>query len=90
MKYKNIIKTKLNLKSKGVYSRNNLPKIKDRVYIINLDEHKSIGTHWTALYVNGDNVKYFFDSFGVKYLSNKIKKFIRNKNMKTNNSIMCV
>ena len=32
-------------KFNGVYSRNNLPKIKDGTYIINLDEFKSIGTH---------------------------------------------
>ena len=32
-------------KFNGVYSRNNLPKIKDGAYIINLDEFKSIGTH---------------------------------------------
>ena len=25
----------------------------------NLDEYKSIGTHWVTLYVNGDNVTYF-------------------------------
>ena len=49
-------------KFKEVYSRNNLPKIKDRAYVINLDEYKLIGTHWIALYVNGDNVTYF-DSF---------------------------
>ena len=36
----------------GVYSRHNLPKIKDGAYVINLDECKSIGTHWIALYVN--------------------------------------
>ena len=49
------------LKSNGVYSRNNLPKIKDEAYLINLDEHKSIGTHWRALYVNDnfDNVWMF-------------------------------
>ena len=35
----------------GFYSRNNLSKIKDRTYIINLDEYESIGTHWIALYV---------------------------------------
>ena len=29
-----------------VYSRNNLPKIKDRAYKINLDEFESIGTYW--------------------------------------------
>ena len=52
----------------GVYSRNNLPKIKDWAYIIILDEYKSKGTHCIALYVNDDNVKYF-DSFGVsKYM----------------------
>ena len=46
-------------KFKGVYSRNNLPKIKDRAYAINLDEYKSIGTHWIALYVNGNNLTQF-------------------------------
>ena len=32
-------------KSNGAYSRNNLSKIKDGGYIINLDEFESIGTH---------------------------------------------
>ena len=36
-------------KFNSVYSRNNLPKIKDGAYIINLDEYKSIRTHWIAL-----------------------------------------
>ena len=40
----------------GVYSRNNLPKIKDRAYIINLDEYESIGVHWIVLYANAENV----------------------------------
>ena len=31
-------------------------KIKDGAYIINLDEYKSIRTHWIALYVNAKNV----------------------------------
>ena len=42
-------------KSNCVHSRNSLPKIKDEVYVINLDEFKSIRTHWTAFYVNGNN-----------------------------------
>ena len=42
-------------KFNGVYLRNNLPKIKDEIYVINLDEYKSIGTPWIALYVNGNN-----------------------------------
>ena len=35
---------------------------------MNLDEHKSIRTHWIALYLNSDNITYF-DSFGVEYIS---------------------
>ena len=57
-------------KFNGVYSRNNLPKIKDGAYVINLDEYKSIGTHWIALYVNAENVTYF-DSFGVEHILKK-------------------
>ena len=33
------------LRFNGVYSRNNLPKIKDGTYIINLDEYESLRTH---------------------------------------------
>ena len=70
-------------KFNGVYSRNNLSKIKDGAYIINLDEYESIGTHWIALYVNAKNVTYF-DSFGVEHIPKEIKKFIGNKNIITN------
>ena len=42
----------------GVYSRNNLPKIQDREYVINLDEYESIGVHSIAFYVNVDNLTY--------------------------------
>ena len=30
----------------GVYSRDNLQKIKDGAYVINLDEYSDIRTHW--------------------------------------------
>ena len=35
-------------KFNGDYSRNNLSKIKDGSYLINLDEYESIGTRWMA------------------------------------------
>ena len=57
--------------------------LKDGACVINIDEYKSIGTHWIALYVNGDNVTYF-DSFGVEHIPKEIKKFIGNKNIATN------
>ena len=67
----------------GVYSKNNLPKIKNGAYVINLDEYKSVGTHWLALYVNANNVVYFC-SFGVKHIPKEIRKFIGKKNVKPN------
>ena len=63
-------------KFNGVYSRNNLSKIKDGTYEINLDEYESTGTHWIALYVNDTNVTYF-DRFGVKHILKEIKKIQR-------------
>ena len=69
-------------KFNGVYSRNNLPRVKDGAYIINLNKYKSIGTHWIALYVNGNNIIYF-DSFVVKDIPKEIKKVIVNKNITT-------
>ena len=41
----------------GVYSRNNLPKIKDRTYLVNRDECESIETHYISLCENGNNRK---------------------------------
>ena len=79
----------------GVYSRDNLPKtINKGVYVINLDEYDDIGTHWIALYVRNNCI--YFDSFGVQYIPNEVKKFIGNKDTMANifrlqayDSIMC-
>ena len=49
-------------KSNGIYSRNNLPKVKDGTYVTNFNEYKSIGTHWIALYVNAENVVHLRNS----------------------------
>ena len=52
----------------GVYSRDNLPKIKDEAYVINIDEYSDIETHRIVLYVLDNDVSYF-DSFGVERIS---------------------
>ena len=83
----------------GVFSRNNLPKKKGGAYIINLDEYPNVGTHWIALFCRKNEIIYF-NSFGVEYIPEQIKEFIKefpeNKSTKTNisrvqedNSIMC-
>ena len=51
----------------GVYSRDNLPKIKDGAYVVNLDVYYDTETHWIALYVLHNDVTYF-DSFGVEHI----------------------
>ena len=79
-------------KFNGVCSRDNLSnKVKDGAYVINLDEYSDIGTHWIALYVSKASPKdvknndiTYFDSFGVEHIPKEIKKFIKNKNIKTN------
>ena len=48
------------------YIRDNWPyKIKNESYVINLDEHSDIGTHWISSYALNHSVTYF-DSFGVE------------------------
>ena len=68
-------------KFNGVYSRDNLPKIKDGSYVINLDEYSDIGTHWVSLYVYNNNVTYF-DSFGVEHIPKEIKLLLTSKILK--------
>ena len=79
----------------GVFSRDNLQKLKDGAYIINLDEYSKIGTRWVALHVNNNDVTYFY-SFGVEHIPKEIKAFINDRNIKTNilrtqayDSVMC-
>ena len=80
----------------GVFSRNNLPKkIKDKAYVMNLDEYADVGAHWIALFCNRSEIIYF-DSFGVEHVPEEIKEFVGNKNIianifrvQANNSVMC-
>ena len=79
----------------GVHSKNNLPKLKNGAYVINLDHSKNTGTHWVVIFAKKDEVIYF-DSFGVQHIPKEIMEKIENKNIKTsifriqdNNSKMC-
>ena len=64
------------------FSWNNLPK-KIKAYVINLDEYADVGTHWSALFCNRNEIVYF-NSFGVERIPEEIKEFIGNKNIKAN------
>ena len=61
-----------------MYSRNNLPnKIKNGVYVINLDECENTSTHWVSLFVQTKYTVYF-DSFCIEHIPKEINKFINN------------
>ena len=69
-----------------------LKKIKDRAYVINLDEYADVSTHWIALFCRRSEIINFEE---IK--KKEIKEFYRNKNIKikanifrvqSNNSIM--
>ena len=81
-----------------VYSRNNLfqiknlSKIKDGIYITNVEEYELIGTS----IISECRKRNILWQFGVENVSNEIRKFIRNKNIITNiyrvqayDSMMC-
>ena len=65
-----------------VYSRNNLPKIKDDTYVMNLDEYEqeSIGQLCMCMVINVT----YFESFAIEHIPKKIGKFIGTKNITTN------
>ena len=72
-----------------------LKKIKDGIYVINLDEYADVGTYKIALFCNRNEIVYFV-SFGVEHIPEEIKEFIGHKNTKANifrvqanDSVMC-
>ena len=80
-------------KCSGVYSRKNLSKIKNGIFIMNLDECESLETHRIILNANAENVTYF-DSFRVEHVSEEIRKFSKNViantyRIQAYHSIMC-
>ena len=62
----------------GVYSRNNLSKVKDGAYTINADEYESMGSHWVAWYVNAENVIYF-DNVELNIFQKKLENLLKIK-----------
>ena len=71
-----------------VFSRNNLPRIKDGAYVINLNvkelvKENSKGTHWVSLFIDKNSAVYF-DSFGIKYIFQEVLNKIKDKSITHN------
>ena len=50
----------------GVFSRNNIPRIKDGANVINLDDKKRKEAHSVSSFIDR-NTAVYFDSFGIEY-----------------------
>ena len=55
---------KYNIKLNGIIMSNELNKLYNGFYVINLDKVGNGGTHWTCLYYDC-KINYYFDSFGM-------------------------
>ena len=53
-------------------------KVKDKAYVITLDEYADVGTPWIALFCNRNEIVYF-DSFGIEHVPEGAEKFIGHK-----------
>ena len=51
----------------GIFSRNNLPRIKNEVYQITRDDKNDKGIHWVPFFIH-KNVAICFDVFGIEYI----------------------
>ena len=67
----------------GIFSTDNLPRIKDGAYVINLDNKQSKGTQWVSLFID-INTALYFDSFGTEYISQELLRKIKDKSITQN------
>ena len=79
----------------SIFSRNNLPRIKDGAYVIHLDDKNSKGTYWVSVFIDRNKTVYFH-SFGIGYFPQEILDKIRDESIthnifriQDNESIMC-
>ena len=66
----------------GVFLRNNLSRIKIGVYVINLDDEKSKGTHLVSLFINRNTTVYFDSS--TEYMPQEVLNKIKDKSVTHN------
>ena len=66
-----------------VFFKKQLPRTKDGVYVIDLDDKDSKGTHWFPLFIDR-NTALYFDSFRTEYIPLEVLNKIRDKSITYN------
>ena len=67
----------------GVFSRHNLPRVKDRMYVINLHDKQGKGARWVLLFIDPDTDVYF-DPCEIECVSQEILSKIKDKSITHN------
>ena len=62
-----------------VYSWDNLQKIRDGAYIINIDECSDIETHWVTLYKQNNDVTWFLSFSKYSIFQKRLEHLLRIK-----------
>ena len=62
------------------FLRKILPRIKDGLYVINLNDKNSEGTHWVSLFIDR-NLAVYFNSFEIEYILLEVINKIRDKSI---------
>ena len=73
----------------GAFWRNNLPRIKDETYVINLRNKISKGTHWVLLCID-INTAVHFDLLVIEYIPQEVLCKIKDKSITHNMILLCV
>ena len=53
------------------------------MYVINIDDKSSKGTHWVSLFIN-KNTAVYFDSFGIEFILQEVLSKIKDKSVAHN------
>lgn len=61
----------------GVYPCDGLPeKVLDKAYVVNVDDRRSLGTHWIGIFFKEGGEAYYFDSFGLPPIKKEFEIFL--------------
>ena len=67
----------------GTFSREDLPRIKDTAYAINLNDKQSKGAYLVSLFISKKKAVYF-DLFGIEYTPQEVLSKIKDKSITHN------
>jgi len=68
----------LDIKLNSICMKDELrPNLKDGNYILNLQNHDQVGTHWVGFFKSKNNI-YWFDAFGAPPMQNEMDIFQKN------------